>query len=249
MNLDIREEALSPVAQPELAAILIVFVVDRVLEVRLLDGGLGSVSLAETAVTDPHVKDYDALRGAGPARWPGRLDVSNPGLIRARQDGTSVRSAVIATSTPDLHMLGGRGEVAVPWEIRVSPRDRAGGTGSRLYRAAGDRAGARGCRWLKIETQNVNLAARRFYQKMGCTLGTSDRFAYPGQPGEVQRLWWKALASTYTESSRSELRAQPQALPRPLPRRPVDRRPIRVGFKAYAAHAESRALVACIFMR
>jgi hypothetical protein len=57
-----------------------------------------------------------------------------------------------------------------------------GGTGSGLFRAAGDRVGARGCRWLKIE------AARRFYQKMGCTLGASDRFAYPGQPGEVQLL-------------------------------------------------------------
>jgi hypothetical protein len=64
MSLDIREEALSPVALPELAAIPIAFVVDRVLEVRLLDSGLGGVSLAETAVTDPHVKDYDALRGA-----------------------------------------------------------------------------------------------------------------------------------------------------------------------------------------
>ena len=115
-------------------------------------------------------------------------------------------------------------------------RGTGGGIGSGLFRAAGDRAGARGCRWLKIETQNVNVAARRFYQKMGCALGTSDRFANPGQPGEVQLLWWKALESTYTESSRSELRAQPQALLRPLPRRPVDRRPIRVGFKAYAAH-------------
>jgi hypothetical protein len=36
MNLCIREEALSPVALPELAAIPIAFVVDRVLEVRLL---------------------------------------------------------------------------------------------------------------------------------------------------------------------------------------------------------------------
>jgi hypothetical protein len=53
----------------------------------------------------------------------------------------------------------------------------------------------RGCRWLKIETQNVNAPACRFYQKMGCTVGAIDRFAYPGLPGEVQLLWWKALAS------------------------------------------------------
>lgn len=70
-----------------------------------------------------------------------------------------------------------------------------------LFRAAGDWAGARGCRWLKIETQNINLPACRFYQKMGCTLGAIDRFAYPGQPDEVQLLWWKALAPRETESS------------------------------------------------
>jgi hypothetical protein len=52
----------------------------------------------------------------------------------------------------------------------------------------------RGCEWLAIETRNVNAAACHFDQKMGCTPGAIDRFAYPGLPGEVQLLWWKALA-------------------------------------------------------
>ncbi len=201
MSLDIREEVLTSAALSEHAAIPIAFVVDRVLEVRLLDGGLGGMSLTETGVTGPYVKDYDALEGEGPQCWPGRFDVSNWGLISARRDGVSVGGAVIATRTPDLHMLGGRDDVAVLWDIRVSPRERGGGVGSALFRAAGDWAGARGCRWLKIETQNVNVSACRFYQKMGCTLGAIDRFAYPGQPAEVRLLWWKALASPDTNSS------------------------------------------------
>jgi hypothetical protein len=53
MSLDIREEALSPVALSEHGAIPIAFVVDRVLEVRLLDGGLGGMSLTQTAAADP----------------------------------------------------------------------------------------------------------------------------------------------------------------------------------------------------
>jgi GNAT superfamily N-acetyltransferase len=69
-----------------------------------------------------------------------------------------------------------------------------------LFRAAEHWARARGCRRLKIETQNVNVAACRFYQKMGCTLGAIDRFAYPGQPAEVRLLWGKALASPDTGS-------------------------------------------------
>jgi GNAT superfamily N-acetyltransferase len=201
MSVDLREEALSPAALSEYAAIPVAFVVDRVLAAGLLDGGLGGMSLTQTAVTDPYVKDYDAIEDAAPARWPGRFDVSNWGLIGARRDGARVGGAVIATRTPGLYMLGGRDDVAVLWDIRVSPRDRGGGIGSALFRAAGDWAAARGCRWLKIETQDVNVAACRFYQKMGCTLGAIDRFAYPGQPAEVRLLWWKALASPDTKSS------------------------------------------------
>ena len=201
MSLDIREEALRPAALSEYAAISIAFVVDRILEVRLLDGGLGGMSLAETAVADPYMKDYDAVEGAGPQCWPGRFDVSNWGLITARRDGANVGGAVIASRTPGLHILGGRGDVAVLWDIRVSPRERSGGIGSALFRASQDWAGARGCRWLKIETQNVNVPACRFYQKMGCTLGAIDRFAYPGQPAEVQLLWWKELATRETKTS------------------------------------------------
>jgi GNAT superfamily N-acetyltransferase len=201
MSLNIREEALTPAALSELAAIPIAFLVDQILEIRLLDGGLGGMSLTKVAVTDPYVKDYDVLEGAGPQRWPERFDVSDWGLISARRDGASVGGAVIASKTPGLHMLGGRDDVAVLWDIRVSPQERGAGIGSALFRAAGAWAGARGCRWLKIETQNVNVPACLFYHKMGCTLGAIDRFAYPGQPAEVRLLWWKALASPDTTSS------------------------------------------------
>jgi hypothetical protein len=51
---------------------------------------------------------------------------------------------------------------------------------------------ADGCRL--IIWQQVR-AACHFYQKMGCTLGAIDQFAYSGSPGEVQLLWWKPLAS------------------------------------------------------
>ncbi len=54
-----------------------------------------------------------------------------------------------------------------------------------------DWARIRGREWLAIETQNVNAAACHFYQKMGCTLGAIDRFAYPGRPGEAQLVWWR----------------------------------------------------------
>ena len=156
MSLDIREEALTPAALSDHAAISIAFVVDRVLEVRLLDGGLGGMSLTEIAVTDPYVKDYDAIEGAAPQCWPGRFDVSDWGLICARRDGVSIGGAVIAMKTPGLHMLGLRDDIAVLWDIRVW---RGAGREHRVSAVPGRRGlvGTCGCRWLKIETQNVNV--------------------------------------------------------------------------------------------
>ena len=201
MGLEIRQEALTPATLSEHAAIPIAFMVDQILEIRLLDGGLGGLSLTQTAVADPYLKDYDAIEGEGPQCWPGRFDVSNWGLVRARRDGAITGGAVIAIKTPGLHMLRGQDDLAVLWDIRVSPRERGTGTGSALFRAAGDWARACGCRRLEIETQNVNVPACRFYRKMGCTLGAVDRFAYPGEPAEVQLLWQKTLAPPDTGPS------------------------------------------------
>lgn len=202
MNLEIRQEALTPGALSEHGRISIAFVVDRILEVTLADGGFGGMSLTETPVAGPYVKDYDAIAGAAPACWAERFDVSHWGLIGACRDGARVGGAVIAFRTAELRMLGGRDDVAVLWDIRVAPEQRGAGVGAALFQAAEEWARAQGCGWLKIETQNVNVAACRFYQKMGCTLGGIDRFAYPGPPGEVQLLWWKALqARSDSESS------------------------------------------------
>ena len=53
--------------------------VDRISAVRLIDGGLGGISLTEAAVIDPYAKDYDAIEGSGPTCWPERFDVSDWG--------------------------------------------------------------------------------------------------------------------------------------------------------------------------
>jgi GNAT superfamily N-acetyltransferase len=193
MSLEIRQEAVSPDALDEYARISIAFLVDRILEVAPVDGGLNGMSLAETPIADPYVKDYDALEGEGPTRWATHFDLSNWGLLSAFLDGARAGGAALALRTENLHMLDGRDDVAALWDIRVAPEARGSGVGSALFRAAEDWAAARGCGWLKIETQNVNAAACRFYQRMGCSLGAIDRFAYPDLPAEVQLLWWKEL--------------------------------------------------------
>jgi GNAT superfamily N-acetyltransferase len=78
-------------------------------------------------------------------------------------------------------------------DIRVSPEARGKGVGARLFAAVEFWARARGCTRLKVETQNINVPACRFYARQGCVLGAIHRFAYPDLPGEVMLLWYKDL--------------------------------------------------------
>jgi GNAT superfamily N-acetyltransferase len=60
-----------------------------------------------------------------------------------------------------------RSDLAVLWDIRVQPERRGRGVGKALFYASVDWACRRGCRQLKVETQNVNVAACRFYASQG----------------------------------------------------------------------------------
>ena len=181
-------------AAAELAHVPIAFNVESVFDVSSRDGGLGGLILLERRVATPYVKDYDAMEGEHPAQWAGRFDVSNWGLISARSDGARVGGAVIAFNTEGINILEGRKDLAALWDIRVSPEARGRGFGSGLFRAVEAWASSRGCKLLKIETQNINVPACRFYARQGCELGAINRFAYRELPDEVQLLWYKTLS-------------------------------------------------------
>jgi GNAT superfamily N-acetyltransferase len=189
MHVTVAEEPMPDLA--EYASVPIAFEVRRVLDVAVMDGGLGGFVLSERDVHPPYVKDYDAVDG--PASWAERFDLRNWGWMAARTAGRRVGGAVVAWDTPGLDMLEGRRDLAVLWDIRVTPDARGRGVGAALFRAAEAWAAARGCRTLKIETQNINLPACRFYARQGCVLGAIHRFAYPALPDEVQLLWYKDL--------------------------------------------------------
>lgn len=191
MEIKITEESIT--LTPELARIPISFEVESILEVSAPGGGLGGLVLSERRLDAPYLKDYDTSRGEHPTAWAERFDVSNWGLIGAHANGLRVGSAVVAFDTEGVNMLEGRRDLAVLWDIRVSPEARGRGVGSALFRAVEAWAAARGCVQLKIETQNINVPACRFYARQGCVLGAINRFAYRELPEEVQLLWYKTL--------------------------------------------------------
>jgi GNAT superfamily N-acetyltransferase len=164
------------------------FEVRTILDVELVDGGLGGVRLEEVTVEDPWVKDHDTADG-GPGHWPARFDVSSWGLLGAYEDDRRVGGAVIAFDSPEVHMLRGRRDLAVLWDLRVAPDRRRSGAGEALFQAAKTWARERGCRALEVETQQINVPACRFYRRMGCSLAAVDRFAYADLPDEAQLIW------------------------------------------------------------
>jgi len=169
------------------AQIPIAYEVREIMEV--VADGRGGFTLSARRLDTPYVKDYDAIRGEGPATWPQRFNLSNWALFAAYLNGRRVGGAVLAFRTAGLTMLEGREDLAILWDIRVSPEVRGQGLGSALFRAAEAWAGAKGCSQLKVETQNVNVPACRFYEAQGCVIGAINRRAYPDLPDEVRILW------------------------------------------------------------
>ena len=199
MTVEITEELMT--ALPEYARIPIVFTVDRVLDVT--DRNDGGFVLSERRLEVPYEKDYDALAGEGPLQWGRRFDLSNWAIFTARVANRLVGGAAIAFVPPGLTMLEGRRDLAVLWDIRVSPDVRRQAVGSALFRRAAGWAQLRGCRELKIETQNTNVQACRFYERQGCQLRAIHRAAYPGLPEEIQLLWYKDLPAATPAGARS----------------------------------------------
>ena len=198
-GLQIVRQALTEETLRAYAEVPTSFRVERIFRVDLAGGGLEGVRLVEEAVAEPYEKDYDADPGEAPLDLPKRFDVTNWSLLAAFEEGTRVGGAILAVDTPSFDFLEGRPELAAVMGIRVIPSRRRQGVGSTLFDAAITVAKEHGCRQLKVETQNVNLPACRFYAHQGCELGAINRFAYLGQhgaahPDEVQLVWYLRLA-------------------------------------------------------
>jgi GNAT superfamily N-acetyltransferase len=201
MNLEVKEEPIT--ALEEYAVIPIAFEVTKVFDVEDGSNGRGDFVLIERTLDVPYVKDYDSINGEAPHQWTERFDLSNWGIFAARVDGRRVGGAAVACNTPGLDILEGREDLAVLWDIRVAPEARGQGAGAALFKAAELWAKARGCRQLKVETQNTNVPACRFYARQNCVLAAVRRSAYPSLPDEIQLFWHKALLHDGTSGSRA----------------------------------------------
>ena len=190
MAVEIREETAE--ALDEYATIPITFWVRSLLRVDWIDDGIGGIRLTEQSVDPPYFKDYDAL-GDSPPTWERRWDISKWGIFVARDNGEPVGGVVVAWRTPGMHMLEGRDDLVVLWDLRVKAERQRHGIGQQLVRQAASWATQRNCQVMKIETQNNNVPACRFYSACGCRLGGVHSGAYAELPDEVMLLWYLDL--------------------------------------------------------
>jgi GNAT superfamily N-acetyltransferase len=188
MPVEIRQEPATPATLAAYARVPIAFEVAARFGVLSAEGP-GRWVLTERPVTPPYVKDYDQTDG-GPTSWAARFDVALWTLLIAEEDGRRVGGAVAAPGTAE---LGGSAGEAVLWDIRVAAEARGRGIGTALFQAAERFCVGQGCSGLRAETQDVNVAACRFYARQGCVLHAVERTAYPQLPDEVRMIWRKDL--------------------------------------------------------
>ena len=171
----------------------IAFEVRTILAVSTPEHGLGGIQLTPQPVS-PYLKDYDAL--GPPHTWIEEFDTTNWGFFLAMDADTIVGAAAVAWNTNGVNMLEGYSDMSVLWDIRVLPTRRGQGIGKKLLEHAAGWSRERGCVLMKIETQNINLEACRFYASQGCVLGDIRRYAYRSEPrvaDEVQLNWYLYL--------------------------------------------------------
>lgn len=193
MTIEIREERF-PDALAAYASVPIAFEVRERYAIHAPESGLGGLHLVREPVPAPYVKNYDAIPGEAPAAWPTRFDVARWGVRSAWVDGVRVGGVAVVLGAGEAELREERADVAWLWDLRVAPEWRGRGVGAALFRAAEAWARTCGATWLKVETQNVNVPACRFYARQGCVLGAIDRLAYPALRDEVRLLWHRHLS-------------------------------------------------------
>jgi len=156
--------------------------------------GLGGFTLVETPV-EPYVKDFCSADDESVAQWK-RFDLSNWAFFMAFDNERPVGGAAVAARTKKIHMLSGRDDLAVLWDIRVDDAYKHQGIGQALFDMAVIWSRSQGLRQMKIECQNNNVPAVKFYHKQGAILSAIDEYAYYKElkyKHEAQLIWFLDL--------------------------------------------------------
>ena len=143
---------------------------------------------------EPYVKDLSVYERA--TEYAQTFDISSWRFYMAFDGSVPVAAMTIAGTTDGMHMLYGRKDACVLWDIRVADAYKHKGIGQKLLDMGLIRAREDGYSQMIIECQNNNVPACRFYRKQGAVLSKIDMYAYyldPDAKKEVQFIWYLDL--------------------------------------------------------
>lgn len=191
MNSNVRLESLTPDQLESYQSVSIAYEISSRVDLRYLREASTLREVPET----PRLKDYDANVDSRPTILPSWFDLSNWLILSAFEGGQRIAGTIVARDTPNLHLLEGRRDLSLVFDLRVGPNWRGKGIGRMLFQYAIDWSLMNGCKELRVETQDVNVAACRFYQAMGCTLHSASEGAYGPELDEAMLIWQLILTA------------------------------------------------------
>ena len=164
--------------------------VKSIYQLEKINNGLGGLLLVEAPV-EAYDKDLGAYTVA--SKYAAEFDITNWAFFMAFLDDMPIGAVTIASRTEGVQMLDGRDDLSVLWDLRIDDRFKQQGIGSKLLNLAVDWSKSQGFSQMKIECQNTNVPACKFYQKQGAELGRVDEFAYYKEAivnDEIQLIWY-----------------------------------------------------------
>ncbi|GKX66485.1 GNAT family N-acetyltransferase [Inconstantimicrobium mannanitabidum] len=149
--------------------------VKSILKLEKIQNGFGGILLKETPCKE-YLKDMGKDEKA--TDYAKNFDITNWAFFMAFNNNKPIGAATVVSRTVDIHMLDNRDDMSVLWDIRVDDAYKQLGVGTRLFNMAVDWSKLNGFKQMKIECQNNNVPAFKFYTKHGATLGKIDEYAY-----------------------------------------------------------------------
>ncbi|NKF05719.1 GNAT family N-acetyltransferase [Clostridium gasigenes] len=167
--------------------------VKSILKLEKVKNGLGGILLKETSVKE-YIRDLGEYEEA--TKYAKEFDISNWAFFMAFDNEVPIGAVTVASKTKNVNMLDGREDMSVLWDIRVDDRYKQQGIGTKLFSMAVEWSKLKQFKQMKIECQNNNVQACRFYHKHGVVLGKIDEYAYYNDTDvedEVQLIWYLDL--------------------------------------------------------
>ena len=158
-----------------------------------INNGLGGFTINEVNVKK-YIKDLSKYEIA--CEYEQSFDISNWVFFMAFDEDIPVGAVTIVSKTDNVNMLEKRNDISVLWDIRVADDYKHKGIGQKLFDKATKWSRQQGFIQMKIECQNNNVPACKFYHKQGAILCKIDEYAYlldESCKGEIQFIWYLNL--------------------------------------------------------